>query len=72
MDDTDQAEQASNLAQEIYELARNMKGNGDLKPGEARVKLQEATRKLIVTLESPPEVIFRHAFEVKLRSGCSM
>ena len=70
MDEADQADQVSTLAQEIYELARGVKGSGNLEPGEARVKLQEASRKLTVALESPPEVIFRHAFEVIIRSSC--
>ena len=70
MGDTEQADQVSNLAQEINVLAQSLKDSGNLKPGETRVNLQEAVRKLNAALESPPEAIFRHAFEVMQRFCC--
>ena len=64
MDDTSQTDQISALALQISDSAKELKERDATKSGEARVKLQEAARKLTAALESPPEAIFRHAFEV--------
>ena len=55
----------SSLVQEINESVKDLTSDDAFKNGEARVKVQEAARKLVSTLESPPEAIFRHAFEVR-------
>ena len=60
----DQSHEISNLAQEISSLAKNLDHDDASKNGETRVKLQEAARQLSTRLESPPEAVFRHAFEV--------
>ena len=57
--------QVSSLVRQINDSVQDL-GNDDIfKSGEARVRVQEAARKLATTLETPAAAVFRHAFEVK-------
>ena len=56
--------QLSSLVREINDSVKDLNNNDLIKNGEARVKAQEAARKLLTALETPAEAIFRHAFEV--------
>ena len=61
----DQTDEIQSIAQDIQSLAQGLDKKDASKNGEARVKLQEAAKQLSARLESPPEAVFRHAFEVR-------